>query len=217
MDDGSGSVEESLNCMCVLEEVGFSQMYITPHFQEPRFPNSEGDIKNRFVEFKKDVENSGLYMNLLGVGGEYRIDDGFVRRISQDSFLTVGQDEYILVELSLRQHRMGFEKTIYDLQMAGHQVILAHPERYHYLATNSNMLQQLKDQGTLFQCNILSLSGFYGSESRSRATELIEKGWVELLGTDLHNETYAKALREATRSRTVRSVLKKYHFLNHEL
>ena len=178
---------------------------------------SEEDIKRRYEELKTYLQEKGVAMELMGIGGEYRIDDGFEPRMENPRFLTIGTDKYHLLEISLHHHRMGFERTIYDVQMTDRQVILAHPERYLYLNVNSKKYETLKDQGVFFQCNILSLSGFYGKETQKRAVQMIERGWVEFLGTDLHNLAYAAALREATESRTVRHVLVHYTFQNREL
>ena len=217
VDDGSQSLEMSAECINIMWEAGFRKMYVTPHFNFPRYNNDEDDIVRRYAELKQYLADHDVEMELLGIGGEYRIDDGFQERLDNPRFLKIGVDNYLLLEISLSHHRMGFEKVIYDIQMNDQQVILAHPERYMYLDVDSSKLEKLKDQGVIFQCNILSLSGFYGGEAQKRALRLIEKGWVELLGTDMHNLAYARGLGEATQSRTVRKVLEKYHFMNREL
>lgn len=217
VDDGSESLEMSAECIRTMWEVGYRKMYVTPHFCFPKYANEEEDIKRRFEELKKYLKEQGVEMELVGIGGEYRIDDSFAKRVKDPRFLTVGSDKYLLVELSLHSQRMGFENTIYEVQMTDQQVVLAHPERYLYIDVNSRKFETLKDQGVMFQCNVLSLSGFYGREAQSRAVKMIEKGWVELLGTDMHNLVYAKALRDATQDRTVRKVLDRYEFLNKSL
>ncbi|MBR1517082.1 MAG: hypothetical protein IJ620_02930 [Bacteroidales bacterium] len=217
VDDGSESLEMSAECITTMWQAGFRQMYVTPHFNYPKYPNDEDDITRRYGELKHYLADQGVEMELLGIGGEYRIDDGFADRMKEPRFLTIGSDNYLLLEISLHHHRMGFENIIYDIQMLDQQVILAHPERYLYLDVDSSKFEKLKDQGVIFQCNILSLSGFYGSEAQRRALKLIEKGWVELLGTDMHNTAYARGLQEATQNKTVRKVLEHYEFMNREL
>ncbi|MBQ9547452.1 MAG: hypothetical protein IJU90_09225 [Bacteroidales bacterium] len=217
VDDGSESLEMSAECIGTMWEAGFRKMFVTPHFNFPRYNNDEDDIVRRYGELKQYLADSGVEMELQGIGGEYRIDDGFQDRLANPRFLKIGVDNYLLLEISMHHHRMGFEKVIYDIQMNDQQVILAHPERYLYLDVDSSKFEKLKDQGVIFQCNILSLSGFYGGEPQKRALKMIERGWVELLGTDMHNTTYARGLAEATHSRTVRKVLEKYEFMNREL
>ena len=58
VDDGSKSLEESLEVMETMKAVGFEQIRLTPHFCYPRFPNSEDDILERFKNFSFEVENN---------------------------------------------------------------------------------------------------------------------------------------------------------------
>lgn len=215
VDDGSRSIEETLECMRVMQQVGYKQMYITPHFQYPRFPNKEDDITNRYNRLCDDLKENGVTMQMMGIGGEYRIDDSFADRVANPQFLQIGQkNKYLLVELSLHQIRMGIEETIFDLMMKGYDVILAHPERYPYVSSTSRKLQNLKEQGVYFQCNVLSLSGFYGEAAQSKAYAFIENDWVEFLGTDMHNTMYADALLECAANKKVQKLMQTHTFLN---
>ena len=216
VDDGSKCMEESIECLQTLAAVGYKKVIITPHFQYPRFPNEEEDIKRRYEEIKKQAADEGLEIELAGIGGEYRIDSGFAKRLENPKFLLVG-GKYVLVEFSLHQQMMGSDELIFDMQMKGYEVILAHPERYPYLNVNGMRMEQLKNQGVYFQINSLSLGGFYGEEAKQRALEMLERGWVEFMGTDTHNTMYAQALRDLTHNRKVQKVMEKYQFLNNTL
>lgn len=216
VDDGSKCVEESIECLQTLKAVGYNRVIITPHFQYPRFQNDEADIERRFAELKKKVDEAGIGIELAGVGGEYRIDTGFAKRLENPRFLQVA-GKYVLVEFSLHQQMMGCDELIFDMQMKGYEVILAHPERYPYINVHGSRIEQLKNQGVFFQVNTLSLGGFYGEESKKRAFEMIEQGWVEFLGTDTHNTLYAQALNDISHNKKVEKLLEKHTFLNNTL
>ena len=125
--------------------------------------------------------------------------------------------KYLLTEFSLHQQVIGLDQVMFDLQMKNYEIILAHPERYHYYSSASSKLQHLKDMGVYFQVNILSLIGFYGEGPRRKAFEMIEKGWVEFLGTDMHNTLYAQALIDATHDRKIIKLIEKHQFLNSQV
>ena len=216
VDDGSKCMEESIECLNVLKAVGYNKVYITPHFQTPRFENDEDDIRRRYEEVKKAAAAAGVEIKLAGIGGEYRIDSGFKKRVENPRFLQVA-DKYVLVEFSLHQQMMGCDEMIFDMQMKGYEVILAHPERYPYLNVMGTRMEQLKNQGVFFQINALSLGGFYGDEAKKRAYQMLENGWVEFMGTDTHNTMYAQALIDLSNDRKVEKVLAKHEFLNKEL
>lgn len=216
VDDGSKCIEESIECLNTLKAVGYKRVIITPHFQYPRFNNDEDDICRRYEEVKKAAKNAGVGIEIAGIGGEYRIDSGFKNRVENPRFLKLS-NKYVLVEFSLHQQMMGCDEMIFDMQMKGYEVILAHPERYPYLNVMGTRMEQLKNQGVFFQINALSLGGFYGDEAKKRAYQMLENGWVEFMGTDTHNTLYAQALVDLSNDRKVEKVLEKYEFLNKEL
>ncbi|MBR1785504.1 MAG: hypothetical protein IJ760_08740 [Bacteroidales bacterium] len=216
VDDGSKCMEESIECLRTMKEVGYSRVIVTPHFQYPRFQNDEDDIVRRYRELQEATEASGIGIELAGIGGEYRIDSGFEKRLDEPRFLRVSGN-YVLVEFSLHQPMMGADELIFKLQMKGYEVILAHPERYPYLNIDGQRMEQMLNQDVKLQCNLLSLGGFYGEEARRRAFEMIDRGWVTFLGTDTHNTLYAQALADLSRNRKVERLLEKHQFNNKEL
>ena len=56
VDDGSKSLEESLEVMQAMKECGFEEIKLTPHFNYPRFPNKADDIQERYKHFCAEVE-----------------------------------------------------------------------------------------------------------------------------------------------------------------
>ena len=216
VDDGSKCTEESIECLRTLQAVGYKKLFVTPHFQHPRFPNDEDDIVRRYEQLRKDAAAAGIEIEFAGIGGEYRIDSGFKARLENPRFLKVA-DKYVLVEFSLHQQMMGCDEMIFDLQMKGYEIILAHPERYPYLNIDGTRIEQLMNQGVFLQVNLLSLGGFYGDEAKRRAFAMIERGWVSFLGTDTHNALYCQALRDITHNRKIAKVLEKYEFMNNTL
>jgi tyrosine-protein phosphatase YwqE len=218
VDDGSKSNEESIVCMQVMHDAGFKNIICTPHYQYPRFPNEESDILNRYDNLKLNIMSikPANIPQFKGVAGDYRVDSGFSQRIEQNKFLLVG-NRFLLIEFSLHQQVMGLEQIMFDIQMKNHEIILAHPERYPYYSSSAPKLQQFKDMGVYFQVNILSLIGFYGDGPRRKAFEMIEKGWVEFLGTDMHNTLYAQALIDASHDRKIIKLMEKHKFLNSQI
>ena len=228
VDDGSKSVEESIEVMEAMRETGFEEICLTPHFQYPRFPNNVADLQERYAKFLADVEagkGDRQLPRMVGCTGEYRIDDGFQSIVERNELRTYhfsdpkrGSDKgLLLIEFSLNQKRMGLEEVVFNLQMDGYDIILAHPERYPYYGSHSAVLERFKEQGVYFQSNILSLDGFYGEEAQHKAFEYLENGWVEFLGTDMHNTFYAQALRHASMNKKIIKLLENTEFENRNL
>ena len=216
VDDGSKCTQESIECLQTLKAVGYNKVIITPHFQHPRFPNDEDDIIQRYEQLCHAADDAGIEIEMGGIAGEYRIDSGFKPRMENPRFLKVA-GKYVLVEFSLHQQMPGCDEMIFDMQMNGYEIILAHPERYPYLNIDGSRIEQLLNQGVLFQVNILSLGGFYGDEAQHRAFAMIDRGWISFLGTDTHNTLYCQALRDITHMRKVEKLLEKHEFMNKTL
>jgi tyrosine-protein phosphatase YwqE len=215
VDDGVRDFETALSCINEMKRNGINKIYITPHFQTHRFKNDEDDIKYRFDELQKQL---GEYVSdiELQLAGEYLIDSGFEERLKTKNLLAIN-DKYLLVEFSFNQSMLGMEELFFDIQMKGYEVILAYPERYHYLNQDSKLLNNLKEQGVYFQSNIMSFGGFYGSESMKRAYQYVDKGWINFLGTDIHGKKYRDALVDVCKKSKFQKLLKKNTFLNNQL
>lgn len=215
VDDGVRDFETALSCINEMKRNGINKIYVTPHFQTHRFKNDEDDIKYRFDELQKQL---GEYVSdiELQLAGEYLIDSGFEERLKTKNLLAIN-DKYLLVEFSFNQSMLGMEELFFEIQMKGYEVILAHPERYHYLNQDSKLLNNLKEQGVYFQSNIMSFGGFYGSESMKRAYQYVDKGWINFLGTDIHGKKYRDALVDVCKKSKFQKLLKKNTFLNNQL
>lgn len=228
VDDGSKSLEESLEIMETMKATGFQEILLTPHFQHPRFPNRKDDILERFKNFCEEVKvNKGDrdIPVMKNVSGEYRIDDGFEDYVENKELLTYhfadpnrgSEKGLLLIEFSLHQKSMGLDEVVFNRQMEGYDIILAHPERYPYFDSHSDLIEQFKEQGVYFQVNILSLDGFYGEASQKKAFDYIENGWVEFLGTDMHNVMYADALKHSSCNKKIIKILETKEFENKNL
>lgn len=215
IDDGSPSLETSLGCIREMRKLGFRKICLTPHFQSVRFQNDENDVLERAENLRAELRKNDIDMELV-VGGEYRVDSGFPKRMDDNSFLTI-DGKYLLIEFSFSQAILGLHELVFELQKLGHEVILAHPERYLYFHQHPKLPQTLKDAGVYFQANINSFSGFYGKTTRDFAFQFVEKGWVDFLGTDLHNQDYMEWLQKTCRSRKFRNILKNNTFLNNKI
>ena len=69
----------------------------------------------------------------LEAAAEYYIDFEFQKQIDKKEFLVFG-DKHILVELSFINEPQELNEIIFNLQINGYNVVLAHPERYFYIS-----------------------------------------------------------------------------------
>ena len=106
---------------------------------------------------------------------------------------------------------------LFDLQIAGYKVVLAHPERYSYWNDDFKKYEELKNRNIFLQLNIVSLSGFYSEQSKKMAEKLIDKKMISFLGTDSHNFDYIKSVEESLFEKSLNKVLTTNNILNSTL
>jgi tyrosine-protein phosphatase YwqE len=104
------------------------------------------------------------------------------------------------------------------LQIAGYNVILAHPERYPYFYENDfKSYNSLKDKNILFQINIASLLGTYGRSAKYTAEKMIDEHMVNFVGSDLHGERHIELLKQCINQKYLEKILTYDKLLNKTL
>lgn len=186
VDDGFKTAEDSLKAISRLSESGCKEVFFTPHINPDIYPESnEETVRAQYDSFIKNIPPElGISTHLAA---EYMIVNGFEERASHPETLLTYPDGSILVEMSYYYKSDNLEWTIFELNMAGLKPILAHPERYVYLAGSLNVYEKLKDMGCKFQMNYMSLTGAYGPDSMKILTHLLKHGWYDYIATDLHS------------------------------
>lgn len=205
IDDGSQSVEQSLQLIRGLNDLGFKKFICTPHIMEGVHPNTRDTIADAHQKLRLALEASDLSVDTVPAA-EHMIDEGLARMTANDR-LCVMPGGYVLIEMSYLAESNALFKTIYDIQMLGYKPILAHPERYNYFHHNFDMYKKIKDAGCLLQLNLLSISRYYGTEVKVAALTMIKSGMYDFVGTDVHHGKHLAALVEVVAKYPVRELL----------
>lgn len=198
IDDGSKSMEESLELLRRLEGFGLKKVITTPHIMSEYYRNTPEIIGMGLEDLRKAAKAEGISLQ-LEAAAEYYMDEIFLEKVKgEEPMLTFG-DNYILVETGFINKPQMLLDIIFNLEMAGYKPILAHPERYQYLIADKKLQEELIERKLLFQVNLLSLTGFYSKQVKDFAEMLVDRGVVSLLGTDCHNARYLDMLETLPR------------------
>lgn len=193
VDDGLKELSESLKALSYYESLGVKKVYLTPHVNLTYndwniIETNLSTLKNRY---KGTIE--------LQLAAEYLLDSGFVVQIKQG--LRCMENNRVLVESSYFNKSTGFDETLFQIANGGFTPIIAHPERYLFM--NINKYHELKNCDYLFQLNLLSLSGMYGSQVKRRAIYLLENNMYDLIGSDMHDlDLFKKHIMEIRLSKS---------------
>lgn len=209
IDDGVIDVAQSVEFIKELTELGFHKFICTPHIFTELYPNTTETITQALVDVKTALVKMELNIE-IEAAAEYMVDETF--RVTKNLLCLPGQ--HILIEMSYLSEMPQIEKVIFDLQLAGFKVILAHPERYCFYHKKSERYERLKDMGVLFQLNLLALTGYYGAEVKLAAVRLLKKNSYDFSGTDLHHSKQLKALQDFISTGKLYKMIGQYPFKN---
>jgi protein-tyrosine phosphatase len=215
IDDGSKSLEESLDLIQRLSSYGLRKIITTPHIMSEYYKNTPEIITMGLEDLRKAVQAEGISIE-IEAAAEYYLDEIFLEKIKAGEDLLSFGDSYILIETGFINKPQMLLETIFQLEMAGYKPILAHPERYQYLLSEKGFLEDLIDRKTIFQVNLLSLTGFYSKPVKDFAENLLERDLVKFFGTDCHNLRYLDMLETLPKQKSF-SQIKKVNWLNTSL
>ena len=192
IDDGSQDIEQSIVLINGLLELGLQNFITTPHVMWDMYKNT-----NEIVIEKEKLLKESIGETPLRAAAEYYLDEYVDDLLKKKIPLLTIQENKVLVEFSFVSMPKNWKESIFNLQLNGYQPILAHPERYIYLAHDKRVYDDLKSVGCLFQLNLLSLTGYYNKAVLDLAHFLLDKKYIDLLGTDLHHTRHLEALQNA--------------------
>ena len=194
VDHGSPDVETSLHLLRREMEMGIDHIIATSHVTKSTFENTPATLVPAYQTLCKAVEDAGMDMR-IDLSAEYRIDDFSLEQFKREEYLLF-PNRYILLENSFQQEILGMDELMFDMQLKEISPILAHPERYEYYARKRQRYAALHNMGVLFQVNILSFTGYFGTGARDTARWMLENDYIDYLGSDMHCEKHADIIAQ---------------------
>ena len=185
IDDGSKSVEQSVEMLQMLASQGVSRVIATPHFY-PQHDSPEAFLAKRQEAEERLRREMKKYTDLpeLIVGAEVY----YYRGISESDALpglTIGKNKCILIEMpmvSWTEHMYRDLADIYEKQ--GLIPIIAHIDRYIRPMHASGIVKKLEQLPVCVQANA---EPFLRYSTRRMMLRLLRNGQIHLLGSDCHD------------------------------
>ncbi|HLW41227.1 MAG TPA: CpsB/CapC family capsule biosynthesis tyrosine phosphatase [Flavobacterium sp.] len=199
LDDGAKTIEETKDLLQSLRSFGFEQFIATPHTTPLVWENTKEGILNQYENVCLQAE---LTPKDLRVASEYLIDDSFLKRLEHERLLAL-KDNYVLIEMSYINPPIQLYEIIMELASQGYQPVLAHPERYNFYKNDYDSFKRLKKAGCLFQLNLLSVTGYYGSGITEVADYLLKQNMYDFVGSDVHHQKHIQAFSADIRIKNI--------------
>lgn len=204
IDDGASTIEDTKNLIKGLEEIGIKKFITTPHVMGEVWQNTSIEIKKKLSTTLPELKIPDIDSRFR-VAAEYMIDEEFRKLFKKEKLLTL-KENFVLVEMSYISPSIQLYDILFELQSAGYQPLLAHPERYNFYHHSIAEYKKLKSIGCFFQLNMLSATGYYGEHVSKISNSLLKEGLIDFIGSDVHHLRHLEGLNK-------RVVLKNYEHL----
>lgn len=187
VDDGSRSMDMSLDMLQIAYEEGTRKIVLTPHYMIGRNRyDKASDLDDRFEELK--ARAGELYPDLtMYLGNEILWEEGVIDLLKSGDIHTMNGTKYVLVEYNVRTSFRQIMDSIQQLSGARYWPIIAHVERYECLVKRIDRIEEMIRSRALLQMNISSVEGGFLNESKRWCRKLIKEGYITFFGTDAHN------------------------------
>ena len=186
VDDGSPSLNESINMIKHEISIGVDTIYCTPHHIYKRYEKSAEEIKSQFELLKKEVEKENLPINLyLGQEICYSHREDQIKMLKEGELLTLNNTNRVLLEFSFTREPEDVLDVIYNFNVNGYEVIIAHVERYEWMTIDK--VKALKSEGALIQINSNSYLGMTSWKEKRITRKLLKLGLVDFVASDTHS------------------------------
>jgi protein-tyrosine phosphatase len=201
VDDGAADLAESVEIARSFAHEGVGQVVATPHFDplHGRGPAAAA-VAQLVADVQAAVYAAGIEVTIFA-GMELFLTPEAVELVTNGTVCTLAGTRFILVEVSFSaiERPLYLDDTVFKLQVAGFQPILAHPERFPFVQRDVESVDGLVERGVPLQLTAPALLGEYGSTVRRTAEKLLERGAYRLAGSDRHHPGPKRSLADVYR------------------
>ncbi len=190
MDDGSASIEESIEMLTMMRDSGVTTVVATPHF-DMRKDSIERFLKRRAETYQNLMDAiEGMDVPQVLLGAEVLYCGVGLSHVEEIEKLCLGNGRYLLVETLKGVWDSAFVIDMRKL-MAEQNItpVIAHVERYIGPRENRKILPILQNEGILIQSNAAML---LQRSTCHKGIKMIKKRRIQLLSSDCHNTTNRK-------------------------
>ena len=185
VDDGAGTLEESLAILRAAAQDGIARIAATPHVRAD-YPTSPETMERGVAELGRAAREAGVPVEVLP-GGELdleyaaRLDDATLAR-----FGLGGNPAVLLLECPYSGWPLELRDLVFRLGVRGFSVVLAHPERNPDVQADPELLRPLVDAGVLVQLTAASVDGRLGPVAGRASRALLDADLAHLIASDAH-------------------------------
>ena len=200
VDDGAVDLAMSLEMLKAARAVGVTSIVCTPHARDPYFDYDA--MWSAYRELKPHADAMGIPMTM-----GFEVEHGKLMELGVEEWaprLAFDGGREFLLELDPGCSEGAFrdyERTVFELQGMGYDVIIAHPERCRAVQRDVELAANLARMGCRLQASADFIAGGRLGRERHPAKRLFKRGLYSYVASDAHRPEHYELLAR---------VLKKY-------
>jgi len=192
VDDGSRSLDESIEMCRIAARDGITKIVCTPHNVPGKYHNNSEKILRCVHDLQSAIDGKDIPLTLYP-GCEIHLELNLVEKIRTGELMTMNRSgRYIILELPDEAIAHTIDETISSLVFSGIIPIIAHPERNQAIRSDPSLLYRMVNLGALSQLTTSSLTGRFGSAIVKFSLFLIEHNLVHMMATDAHSSIHRR-------------------------
>jgi protein-tyrosine phosphatase len=190
LDDGAANMEESMAMAESAIADGITHVVATPH------SSNEFLFDFSHVQELRDELQAKVGDRLrIATGCDFHLNPenlGSLRKSPRQ--YCINQRDFLLLEFNEFSIPPSIDQTLHEIQLAGVQPIVTHPERNGILRSRPERLKKWVRQGCYAQVTGGALTGGFGASAQQVALRWIGEGLIHFVASDAHN-TRTRPLR----------------------
>jgi protein-tyrosine phosphatase len=183
IDDGAATMEESMAMAESAIADGITHVVATPH-SSSHYHFDFSHVRQLRDELQKKVGDRLK----IATGCDFHLNPENLAALHKDPRqYCINQRDYLLLEFNEFSIPPSMDQTLHEIQLAGIQPVITHPERNGILRTRPERLKKWVRQGCYAQVTGGSLTGVFGAGAQQDALRWIREGLIHFVASDAHN------------------------------
>ena len=186
VDDGPKSWEVAAEMVRMAAADGITHLVATPHAND-RYAYDRSYLRGVLGQLRQRV-GSGMQFSL---GCDFHLSYENLERVLEEPHdFTIGDTNYLLVELSNFSVPLQINDCFTRLGDCGLTPIITHPERNPILQQKPQRVLDWVEQGCLVQITASALTGQWGERPEVICHWLLDRTAVHVIASDAHDNKY---------------------------
>lgn len=188
VDDGAQSLEEAVKMVENASMHGTKGIVATSHTNVPgSYENFwDSELLERIKLLRTALAENYIDVQIF-CGQEIFCTSQAVDYLKSGKVITLNNSKYPLLEFDFYEYSDSVYSKLNQIISEGYIPVVAHPERYAFVAEDEDAAIKLKQMGCVLQVNKGSLTGKFGESAFYAARRIIEERLADVIASDAHS------------------------------